>query len=85
MKPDKKEKFLKAKPDVESAIRRHGLEAVRYVVNRHTEANRLERELARQKKRLSEELKAVEDKLKSSGLKIHRITAKKVTKSGVRL
>lgn len=61
---EKQKKMLTAKPDVDAAIKKHGLEAVRYVVKRRDEAEKLKQNLAAEKKRLNERIQEIENKLK---------------------
>ncbi len=63
---EKKAKYLEAKPDVEAAIRKHGLDAVRYIVSRKHEAQRLKNRLAQKKRELQREIDEVESKLARS-------------------
>lgn len=60
---DRRKKMLAAKPDVDAAIKKHGLEAVRYVVTKRLEAERLTRQLAKEKQRLNERIQEIESKL----------------------
>lgn len=60
---DRKQKLLLAKPDVDSAIKRHGLDSVRYVLARRLEAYKIKRRLTMEKSRLLQRMKEIEAKL----------------------
>jgi len=64
MKRSDKSKYLNAKSDVDAAIKKHGFDAVRWVINRRTEENRLRKELANERKRLNDRIADIERKLK---------------------
>lgn len=64
MHPDKTKKLLAAKPDVDAVIRKHGFDAVRYVMNKRAQENSLRKQLAREKKELEERIAAIQSKLK---------------------
>jgi hypothetical protein len=59
-----RQKFLAAKPDIDAAIRKHGLQSVAYVVKRRNEAAAVHRQLAAEKKRLQERMEEIESKLR---------------------
>lgn len=59
-----RQKYLSAKPDVDAVIKRHGLLAVSYIVKRRNESAALQRQLAKEKKRLQERMEEIEAKLR---------------------
>lgn len=59
-----KAKYLNAKADVDAAIKKHGFDAVRWVINKRTEENRLRKELAAERKRLNDRISEIQKKLK---------------------
>jgi Skp family chaperone for outer membrane proteins len=64
-----KKKRLVAKKDVDAVIKKHGFESVKYVVARRVDAERLKRQLAAEKKRLTGRIQEIEAKLKTKGAK----------------
>lgn len=63
MKKQSKDKLLAAKPDVDSAIKKHGFHAVKWVINKRTEEFRLQRQLEVEQKLLNERISAIRSKL----------------------
>lgn len=59
-----RQKMLRAKPDIDAAIKKYGLAAVKYVVARRSETEALSRQLAAEKKKLNERMAEIEAKLK---------------------
>jgi hypothetical protein len=64
MKTEKKQKYLAVKKDIDAVIKKHGLDAVKYVVNRRNEAERLKKSLALEKKTLTKRIQEIEAKLR---------------------
>jgi prefoldin subunit 5 len=60
---EKKNKLLLAKPDIDCAIKKHGLDAVRYVVARRVELEKAKRNLAAEKSKLQKRMEEIEAKL----------------------
>lgn len=62
-KEQKRQKNIAAKQDVEAAIKKHGLAAVRWVINKLTEESRLRKELAKDRAALNAKIAAIKRKL----------------------